>query len=251
MIYPSLTEIRASYPVGKWEPLWTRLVLRPLSFPGAWLAVRLGFSANQVTLLSVLIVLLAGALLGAGNKGLALVGAIIFNIYAWLDCVDGHVARVRQEASCYGGWMDAFGGYVAYSCVLLTGGLAATHFYETQVFFLTNLNFIFLGSLAAIANLLMRVEYQHFRCLQGQEAAEKIKSQKRIGANLGITGFLMPALLVSIMMGKLHWLILFYTMFYTCAWTAVTVRLVKLVQKLQDNFVANKAGAKNENTSHC
>jgi phosphatidylglycerophosphate synthase len=251
MIYPSLAEIRASYPVGKWEPLWTRLVLRPLSFPGAWLAVRLGFSANQVTLFSVLIVVLAGALLGAGNNGLAIVGAIMFNIYAWLDCVDGHVARVRQEASCYGGWMDAFGGYLAYSCVLLTGGLAAEHFNETHVLLSTNLNFIFLGSLAAIANLLMRVEYQHFRCLQGQEAAKEIKFQKKVGANLGITGFLMPALLVSVMMGKLHWLILFYTVFYTCAWVAVTVRFVKLVQQLQDDFISDRAGAKNENTPYC
>lgn len=236
----SLSEIMASYPPGKWEPLWTRLVLRPISYPGAWLAVRLGLSANQVTLCSVFVVLVAGLLMGMGSKNIAVLGAVLFNIYALMDCVDGHVARVKQEASKYGGWLDAFGGYTAYTCVLLSVGNAAQHLEQAAQLMPGGLNFIILGSLGAAANLLIRAEYQNYKNLKGEEAANQVRIQKKFGANLGITGFLMPAVLVCVITGTLHWLILLYSGFYLCAWFFVSFRLIKFVQKLQDDFMKQK-----------
>lgn len=230
----SMKELRNSYPRGKWEPLWTRLFLRPLSYPIAWVFVRLKFSANQVSIFSIGVSLLAALMMAPGSGITVVVGAILFNVSALLDCVDGHVARVKKEASIYGGWMDALGGYVTYTCVLLAVGIVAE---ATKPVSFMPINFVLLGSLAAVSNLLMRLEYQHFRFLRGQGAEESIKREKRIGANLGITGFLMPMVLVGTFFKILPLIILFYCVFYLCACILVTIRMIRMVQKMQDQFL--------------
>lgn len=224
--WPTIKEIQASYP-NKWEPLWTCMFLRPVSYPAAWLLIRLGFTANGVSLLSVFLSLTAGFMLAAGNTGWVLGGALLFNVFGILDCADGHIARVKGTASEYGGWMDALGGYVAYSSVLISAGIAADSM---------------AGALAACSNLLMRLEYQHFRYLKGQGAAETVKNQKRIGANLGVTGFLMPLVLLGAVLNMLFWVVLFYGLFYTLACVVVSLRLIREVQMMQKEYIQKKAG---------
>jgi len=41
--------------------------------------------------------------------------------------------------------------------------------------------------------------------------------QRQLAKEVGLTGFLMPALLVCAILGVLHWLILFYAAFHTLA----------------------------------
>ena len=137
--------------------------------------------------------------------------------------------------------MDALGGYVAYSCVLLAGGIAAQGLKGNPLFYGLPINFIVVGAIAAIANLLMRLEYNHFRCLQGSAAAKEISFQKKVGANLGITGFLMPAVLTGTILNQLQWVVLFYGAFYLCACVAVTVRFIRVVQGIQNELFRQRA----------
>lgn len=236
----TISQIRASYPLNKREPLWTCWVLRPLSFPVAKIFVNYGFTGNQVSILAIVITLIAAFLTISQIKAVAILGAILFNLYSLLDCVDGHVARVRGHASEYGGWMDALGGYVAYTCVLLSGGIASELYTNEAFGFINNLNFIILGALAASANLLMRLEYQHLRCIRGEETKQSINLQKKLGANLGITGFLMPLFLWGLIFEKLHLVILFYFMFYVSACIVMTIKFMINVLKMQEDFLRGR-----------
>jgi len=233
---PSLAQIRASLPPEKnrFDSLWVRLVLRPLSFLVAWVFLRLGFSANQVSYLAVLVSLLAAVLMGTGERNVAIVGAFLFNCFALLDCVDGNIARVRRQASPYGGFMDALGGYVAFACVFPAAGIAAEHAKQQIPFpVMDNLNFIIVGAIAAISNLTMRLVYQHFSNIVGQKTVKPGTFQKNVDNNLGITGLLMPAVLVGTIMQQLHWVVLLYAAFYALAFVVVTVRLIIRVEHLQ------------------
>ncbi len=235
----SLKEIRASLTEEKRraDGFWTRFVLRPLSYPAAWLALRLGLSANAVSYLSALAALVGGVLLATGSKALMITGALLLNLFAVLDCADGNIARVKGTAGPWGGWADALGGYAAYLAALLGSGMASEFLAGNSIPGLPGLSlpwaaggWALLGGLAAGANQLMRLAYQGYRNVLGEAAREEIAGEKKLSENLGVTGILMPAILIGVLTGCLPWVTAFYAALYTggCA-----VTLVKLVMKVE------------------
>jgi phosphatidylglycerophosphate synthase len=211
----SLAEIARTVPRGaaSSDSVWTRLVLRPLSIPVTAALLPLGVSANAVTWFGIGVCLAAAGLMALGGRPEAIAGAALFNLFAVLDCVDGNVARVRG-GSLYGPWVDALGGYVAYTAVLLAAGSAAGE--------------PLAGGIAAACNLLMRVAHQSFRNIEPGRAAaspERASLEKRVSENLGITGLLAPAVLAGAIAGALRWVVLPYAAFYAAACAAVLLRL--------------------------
>ena len=85
------------------------LIAYPMRFVSFWLTlpfVRLGFSANQVTLTRMLTTLIATGCLATGNTW-AVRGASLLVPLQWLlDSVDGNVARLRQQSSWQGYFLD-------------------------------------------------------------------------------------------------------------------------------------------------
>ena len=231
----SLAQIRTSLPSEKnsFDSLWIRFVLRPLSFPVTWVFLRLGSSANQVSCLAVLVSLIAAILMGTGEMCLVIIGAFLFNFFALLDCVDGNIARVRKQESSYGGFMDALGGYVAFACALPAAGIAAEHAKTMSFPFICNLNYIIIGAIAAISTLTMRLAYQHFSNVIGRKTEKPGTFKYSVENNLGITGVLMPAILVGTILRQLHWVVLCYAIYYVLAFIIVVVQLIIIAERLQ------------------
>lgn len=234
-INPSLAQIRASLPPEKnrFDPLWGQFVLRPLSFPITWVLIRLGFSANHVSYLGILVSLLAAVLMGIGQRNAIIMGAFLFNAFAVLDCVDGNIARIRNQASPYGEFIDALGGYMAFACVFPAAGIVAEHAKPISFPIIVNLNFIIIGAIAAISTLTMRLVYQQFSNMVGRKTVKPGTFQKNIDNNLGITGLLMPAVLVGTILQQLHWVVLCYAVFYVLAFIVIAIRLIVNVERLQ------------------
>jgi phosphatidylserine synthase len=84
----------------------SRYVYRPISFYLAVPFVRLGFSANQVTLLGLLIASIGLILLATGNPPVVLAGSILCAIQVLLDYVDGNIARLHGKTSHLGKFLD-------------------------------------------------------------------------------------------------------------------------------------------------
>ena len=192
----------------------------------------MGFSANHVSYLSVLIALLATVLMMTGSYPLSIAGAALFNLWAVLDCIDGNIARVRCQASKYGGFVDALGGYVAFAVVLLGAGVAAEKAGAYVPGSLNSVDFTLLGAIASISNLTMRLVYQHFMNVSRERIMGPGTWQRSLASNLGITGLLMPAVLAGILWGFLHWIVFFYAVFYASTFVIVIVRLVRRVERL-------------------
>ncbi len=224
---PSVAQIRQSVPPEKsLDAYWCRYILRPISFPVTWVLIRLGLSANQVTYLSVFVVFTATTLMCTGERVLIIVGALLFNVWAILDCTDGNVARVRRENTKYGDFVDALGGYIAFAFVLLAMGITAELSKSNAPDFLHSVDFVLMGALASIFNLTMRLIYQHFRNVSGQRIMREGSLEFAIDSNFGITGLLMPAILIGVLFRHLHWIVLFYLVFYLVAFVTICVRLV-------------------------
>ena len=70
------------------------------------IGLRLGLSANQVTLISIFFGINAGLFMTRGNPWLFGLGALVYHIYCVFDCADGEVARYRKESSVRGAYLD-------------------------------------------------------------------------------------------------------------------------------------------------
>src|SRR5580704_4600488 len=95
---PTIAQLRAQVQkdrhreIGNWL---ARRVARPTAVYGCWLAIRLGLSAHQVTLLALGSWLLASLAIGTGDRTLFVIGVALAQVGFWLDHVDGQVARWR------------------------------------------------------------------------------------------------------------------------------------------------------------
>jgi len=218
-----------------------------------------------VSYLSAGVAILGGLLLSWPYLKLQVLGAILLNLFAILDCADGNIARVTGTTGPWGAWADALGGYVAYVATLLGAGMAAELASVTlpsvvfciPEFFWPRGGWVLLGGLAASANLLMRLSYQQYRTLQLQrdssiqlgdvegesvatniEAAKgalhtsgsEIPSEKKISENLGVTGFLMPLVLLGVLTKTIGCVVLFYTVLYSGGAFVSILRLAKKVE---------------------
>ena len=81
--------------------------LRKFSKIFTWVAVKVGATPNQVTLLSFAIGLYSAYLFSRGTFPSIFLGAILLQLSIIVDCVDGELARYTRKFSKLGAWLDA------------------------------------------------------------------------------------------------------------------------------------------------
>jgi hypothetical protein len=205
----TLKQISDSLPSEKrkQDGLWTRYVLRPLSVPLTWAALRLGLSANGVSYISVIFSVSGAILFSLEGFTLPLLGAVLLNVFSVLDCVDGNISRVRNTAGPWGGWADAVMGFIAYTAVFLSTGIYAflrTGWWPVLV----------IAWVTSSANLLTRAAYQIYKNIEADTAHGSVSFERKLAENVGITGFLMPALIICHFIGGMWIIIWFNLLFY-------------------------------------
>ncbi len=113
----SWKDIKRIYPVEKAQlrlirDPWGYFVLRPISYRITPWFIHLGFSANAVTVLAFALIICGLAFItsGAVYQYNFIIGALIINISAILDRVDGNIARFHNRCSKFGEMLDAIVG---------------------------------------------------------------------------------------------------------------------------------------------
>ena len=120
---PTIAELKARVQkdrhreIGNWL---ARRVARPTAVYGCWLAIRLGLSAHQVTLIALTSSLAAAVAIGTGGRLWFVIGVALAHLGFWLDHVDGQVARWRGTVSLDGVYLD----YMMHHAANLTLGFA-------------------------------------------------------------------------------------------------------------------------------
>lgn len=211
---PTLREVIHSLPSAKRQSdtLWARILIRPLSYLVGWIALRLGMSAFQVSLMSILFPILA---LWFWVTLQPLTAILLLNIWLLLDCTDGNLARVLGPKT-HGEFVDAASGYVMLALVFLGVGLYLDLSAAGSLF--TPPWFTFFGALTSLFSLTSRIFYQKFQNTRHQAGVSvdpppKPGFVKMTDRNLGIGGFLTPSLLLVYFFNGLEWWLLFYCMY--------------------------------------
>jgi CDP-diacylglycerol--glycerol-3-phosphate 3-phosphatidyltransferase len=89
---------------GSLVPLWVKETGRLVLSPIVRLALALHLSANVVTVIGLLIVMAAAALIASGAL---LAGALVLVGGSLLDAVDGALARANGGGTAFGGFLDS------------------------------------------------------------------------------------------------------------------------------------------------
>ncbi|EST38403.1 transferase [Streptomycetaceae bacterium MP113-05] len=132
-----------------------RLYMREVSLRVDRLLVGTQVTPNQLTYVMTFAgVLAAPALLIPGIPG-AVLGVVMVQLYLLLDCVDGEVARWKQQFSLGGVYLDRVGAYLCDAAVLVGLGLRAADLWgDGRAEWL----WAFLGTLAALGAVLIKAE---------------------------------------------------------------------------------------------
>lgn len=101
---------------------------RPLGRPLAKLLIHTPVTPNQASVASIVVGLAGAACFGLGGWRASVAGALLFQLSAVLDCLDGDIARSVFKESPLGRWLDLVGDQVVHLGVFIgiAVGLART-----------------------------------------------------------------------------------------------------------------------------
>lgn len=108
--YPTMAEIHASHGPKKEYDRYLfagRFIFRPPSFPAIWLLVRLGVTSEGASWLSGLAALAGFVCLLWPSGPLLWSGVLLLNLFNFIDCLDGGIARAMRTRNPYGRYLDS------------------------------------------------------------------------------------------------------------------------------------------------
>lgn len=210
---------------------WVRLWVRKASFFFTYLFINIGFSANAVSILSILVSLVACTLFMVPSKWAVVAAVVLINFWLVLDCVDGNIARCRKVKTVYGEFVDDVGGYFTVAFVYLAIGVCAYNF-GGVLFQPNNVWLIILGGMSSVCDILARLihkDYELFTDKTLTEAERQEKNsresyvildkkslkyvQRRVGKEFGISGCFMLLTITSVIFNAYDLMTLLYFMF--------------------------------------
>ena len=222
------------------DPLFVKLIYRPLSFGVSAFFANLRVKANIVTIISLIPAVLCGVFLSIDNYIVNIIGALLLSVWLLLDCADGNLAR-SVERQPYGDFLDALGSYFAIA--FLGIGLGLYVFHNGGIFFEKN-NYLVLvmGGVISVSDLLMRAVHQNYNnatrtlAIKGvisiKDETFSSKEEKRdlitiIKLEFGIGGIIPPMLLVCSIVGKMDFLLLYMLLYNVGACVMITILYIK------------------------
>ncbi|MFT5432925.1 MAG: phosphatidylglycerophosphate synthase [Myxococcota bacterium] len=110
------------------DGLISRTINRPVSlFTTRWLA-RTGVTPNQWTIVTAILGVLGGLVMGQGGYLMLTLGAFLIHVSSVLDGCDGEIARIKFKSSKIGEWLDTIADDIVNSSLILGlgFGIAAT-----------------------------------------------------------------------------------------------------------------------------
>lgn len=239
-MYFSLKQIIDSLPEKKnsKSSFWVKLIIRKVSFIFTYCFINLGASAWSVSILSVIIALLGSLLMMFDDYCLTIIGVLLIEFWLVLDCVDGNIARCKKECSEMGSFVDALSGYYISAFLYFSVGIAAYHFSNLIEY---RQLFIIMGAFSSISGILARLIHQKYTytilvtgnkenekglVLPEDEVNDKNSIQyirSRIDKELGLSGLLMPFLLLASILNYYDLFTVFYFVFQLGTLVAVTI----------------------------
>jgi phosphatidylglycerophosphate synthase len=168
--------------------------------------LRLGWSPNTITMVSMVVGLVAAAMFVPGSWELAILGALILQLSVIIDCCDGEVARLTFSESKFGQELDIWADNVVH--IVLFAAIACGAFLHGP-WEQTNLPLL-LGASAVLANVVSLLLVNYARHLRSRpRELRQLTEQERANVEF-MLGYVANRdfsviVLLSAGFGLLHW----------------------------------------------
>ena len=216
-----------------------RNFLRPISFYIACFAANCGFTANDISLLSIFVAFIASILFLFPYKLFHIIGSLLVVFWMILDCTDGNLARAVRKQK-YGEFADAVSSYILFNILFLCLGITA--YFEGGLFVKTqNIWIVFCASMTGGLDSLSRLSYQKFINTEFfVENTEEVLADQQIGIRaiyrrftreIGLNGIFLPAIIFCSIWSYLDIFILFYFIISLCTFSGTLLTLLGRVKK--------------------
>ena len=129
---PPISELREICQSCKFarDRRWWRILWRKISIYITWILLHTAITANQLSAVAILLVIVGTTLLTFTSPVIALCGGLAYLIYHLLDKVDGEVARYYEKFSIVGVYLDELGHNLSDAGIFVGLGL---HLYRQEV----------------------------------------------------------------------------------------------------------------------
>lgn len=211
----------------KKDPVLTKVFYRPVSFALASICANHGISANTISYLSAIVAIVGSALFIPQDYMCHIIGALLFNVWIIMDCIDGNLARcVRKQP--FGEFADSMSSYILVGTMGAPMGIAA-YYDGGLVIPAGSMWLILLGAIASSSDSLMRLIYQKYKNIERKMAdmgvvevgydlrndTNQVGSFRvRVENELGIGGILPFAILVGTIFRALDIVVIFCALYY-------------------------------------
>jgi len=225
----TFSQMKNSMPAWKRkkDPVLTKVFYRPVSFALASICANHGISANTISYLSAIVAIVGSALFIPQDYMCHIIGALLFNVWIIMDCIDGNLARcVRKQP--FGEFADSMSSYILMGTMGAPMGIAA--YYDGGLLIPAgSMWLILLGAIASSSDSLMRLIYQKYKNIERKMAdmgvvevgydlrndTNQVGSFRvRVENELGIGGILPFAILVGTIFRALDIVVIFCALYY-------------------------------------
>ena len=107
------------------ETIWEHYFARKIAFLIAPFFLKTKMSANQISVLAIVVGVIAAILIMVGDFRIILFGAILMQFWLILDKVDGVIARYRKTVTRFGEFLEEFDGTIIAALFFSSIGIAA------------------------------------------------------------------------------------------------------------------------------
>lgn len=244
----TLNNVKTSMPKEKAreDSIWAKMWVRSIGNLLAWLCIRIGISANQVSVVAIIDVWLACILMCTNSIPFIILGIVLLNLFIVFDATDGTIARTLKKDSYMGEFFDALGGYTICAFSLLAVGICAAN--TGKVMLINNPIFLVAcGALGSISDILSRLTYQKYTAntmIANYKMGKPIYRENdvfytdnkklsftylrlKIDREFGVGGFFSLLVLVCYFTDTLDLLCILYTIYHLLAYLVVTVVFCK------------------------
>lgn len=247
----SIRDFRESTPEWKRkkETFIGKILYRPISYVISCVLTNIGIRANTVSYFSVFVSILGCTMFVFNSHLCHVIGAIIFILWAILDCVDGDMARTvgRQP---FGDFADAISCYILQGLMCTTMGISV--FYTGGLLVdSSNIWIVLVGCLASTANCLMRLIYQKYLSAEKDlvdlgiikktedvwKDKDKASSFKvKFKETMGVGGILPFIILIAVLFNALDIVIFYCLIIYGGAFLLTSLGYVKKAVKIARQY---------------
>jgi phosphatidylglycerophosphate synthase len=167
---------------GNWM---ARNVVRDAALPFTWLLLHTPITANQVTVLSILIIIVSSFIFSIGTSISFFTGALLLEVWYLMDHIDGQIARYRKQESITGVFLDYISHYFPHLMVFpfIAIGLLR-HSYNIFYLYMA----IITASSLCLINLIFDAKYKSFFWAISRFKVSKIREyQESSGAKVQLS----------------------------------------------------------------